>query len=166
MKVITAPNEDYSVENQRNVKLFLAGGITNCWKWQDELIKKLYNQYDHINLSVYNPRRENFPINDPNAAEEQIVWEYNKLKQSDIISFWFAEGSPNPIVLFELGAWMSSNKVIKIGVEEGYERRFDVKTQLDLYNSDINIKSDLDKLVYSIFSSYEEVAYNKGLIMI
>jgi hypothetical protein len=25
---------------------------------------------------LFNPRRENFPINDPNASKEQIEWEY------------------------------------------------------------------------------------------
>ena len=38
----------------------------------------------------YNPRRKDFPINDPIASEEQITWEFEHLKNSDIIIFWFA----------------------------------------------------------------------------
>ena len=30
-------------------------------------------------LVVFNPKRENFPIDDPNAAYEQIAWEFSWL---------------------------------------------------------------------------------------
>jgi hypothetical protein len=36
--IIEAPNEIYSVENNKNINLFLAGGITNCPDWQKEMI--------------------------------------------------------------------------------------------------------------------------------
>ena len=87
--VIEAPNEVYSLENNKNFKLFLAGGISNCPDWQAELIEKIK---DLPGLTVYNPRRKNFPMDDPKAAEAQITWEYNKLKGVDGILFWFSKG--------------------------------------------------------------------------
>ena len=81
--IIEAPNDVYSIQNNKNIKLFMAGGITNCPDWQSELIKKIK---DIDGLTVYNPRRKNFPIKDPNASNEQITWEYNKLKENISIS--------------------------------------------------------------------------------
>lgn len=79
-RVIIAPDD---FEENGTIKLFLAGGITNCPDWQSEMIEKL----SFIkNLTVFNPRRKNFPIHDPKASEEQITWEFNWLKNSDIIS--------------------------------------------------------------------------------
>lgn len=125
--IIEAPKEIYSIKNNRNKKLFLAGGITNCPDWQSMIISMLEPIRD---LTVYNPRRKNFPIDDPKAAEEQITWEYNHLRDSDIILFWFSKGSLNPIVLYELGRWgNSSDKPIVIGLDKEYERKQDVIVQ-------------------------------------
>jgi hypothetical protein len=100
--VVTAPKEDYSVNSQHAMKLFLAGGITNCPDWQSEVIKGLQ---DIEGLVIYNPRRKNFPINNPGESQKQITWEFRKLQECKYISFWFAQGSLNPIVLYELGMW-------------------------------------------------------------
>ena len=76
MKVITAP-EKY-IEKPGDVRCFLAGGICNCPEWQQEVIKYL-REFDvdknHPNneLIIFNPRRESFPINNPDVTEEQIA---------------------------------------------------------------------------------------------
>jgi len=82
--VIEAPNEIYSIENSHNVKLFLAGGISNCPNWQEVMIEKLKN---FPNLTIYNPRRENYPSNDRKAVEEQITWEFKHLFEANIIIY-------------------------------------------------------------------------------
>lgn len=142
--IIQSPNDTYSVQNNLNKKLFIAGGITNCPNWQSELISYLD---DIENLTIYNPRRENIPINDVKSTEEQITWEYNKLKDSDIISFWFSRGSLNPIVLYELGKWLSDkNKRILVGIDYEYERLQDVRIQTRLARPNIFIVHDLKSL--------------------
>lgn len=142
--VIEAINEVYSIENNQNIKLFLAGGITNCPDWQKDMIELLKDEYD---LTIYNPRRANFPINDSNASEQQITWEYNHLRDSDIIIFWFAKGSLNPIVLYELGRWgNSSDKPIFIGCDPEYQRKQDVEVQTKLSRPDVEIVYSLDEL--------------------
>lgn len=152
--IIEAPNEIYSLENNRNIKLFLAGGITNCPDWQKELIE-LIKGADI--LTIYNPRRTNFPIGNPNATEEQITWEYNHLKNSDYISFWFSKGSINPIVLLELGkyALSSKDKRIFIGIDPDYERRQDVEIQTKLARPEVRIVYSLFDLASQILQSVD-----------
>jgi hypothetical protein len=139
--IIEAPNEIYSIENNKNIKLFLAGGITNCPDWQSQMVTDLQDVHG---LTIFNPRRKNFPINDPTAAEAQITWEYNHLRDADYISFWFSAGSLNPITLYELGRWgNSSKKVIFVGCDPDYARKQDVVIQTALSRPEI-------ELVYSI----------------
>jgi hypothetical protein len=151
--IIEAPNEVYSLENHSNVKLFLAGGITNCPDWQATILEKLKN-FPH--LTIYNPRRSNFPIGDPIAAEAQITWEYNHLRDSDAIIFWFAKGSLNPIVLYELGRWgNSSQKPILIGIDPEYERKQDVLIQTQLSRPEITVFESLDDMVEKLYAIFE-----------
>jgi hypothetical protein len=156
--IITAPNEDYSINTLvNNVKLFLAGGITNTKNWQKEIIDAIK---DLPNLTIYNPRRENFPINDPKASEAQICWEYKHLIEADVIIFWFAKGSLNPIVLYELGRYgLSSNKPIIIGVDPEYERKQDVIIQTKLSRPELMISTSMDKFITKIKHSIYD---NKG----
>jgi hypothetical protein len=115
--------------------LFLAGGITNCRDWQSELIELLLPNKG----TIFNPRRKEWPINNPSASEEQIKWEYKYLWQADIISFWFSKETLNPIVLYELGAHLVRIKskqagppIIIIGIEDGYQRTQDIIIQTSL----------------------------------
>ena len=67
MRVVTAPGllpETYP-------SVFLAGGITKCREWQDEVVSALSS--DEIPGVLLNPRRKDFPIGDPDAAEKQIT---------------------------------------------------------------------------------------------
>jgi len=162
LEIVEAPNE--SKHNYRRLKLFLAGGITNCPDWQKIIIEKLQkveNEYDKevIDiLTIFNPRRENFPIHDPNASKEQITWEYEKLVESDIIVFWFSNGSLNPIVLYELGLHGNSNpyKRIVIGCDNEYPRKSDVEIQTELARPDQIITHSLDEFFEEIIKAIHD----------
>ena len=137
--------------------LFLAGGITNCPDWQRELVNKL----NDINLIIFNPRRENFPIHDPAASFEQIKWEFKYLKDCRAISFWFAKGSLNPIVLFEYGRWSyfairywQFFKKIFVGIDPEYKRKQDVEIQTKLLEPTGSIIGDI---VYNIDDLAEQI---------
>ena len=140
--IIEAPGE---LLNDKGLKVFLAGGITNCPDWQAEIIEKLK---DEEGLILYNPRRANFPMDDPTAVDKQISWEYDKLKDADVIIFWFSRGSLNPIVLYELGMWGNSRpeKKIVIGCDPKYERIQDVEIQSRLAGN-TQIHYTLDSMV-------------------
>ena len=146
MKVIEAPNEVYSVVNEQNVKIFLAGGITNCPDWQQEFIRR----FPKWGVTLYNPRRAVFDVTNPNEFERQVVWEHLHLEKSDIISFWFSRGSINPIVLFELGKYLRSGKKIFIGIDDEYPRRKDVEVQSKLMGYERDFFCSIKTLVYNI----------------
>lgn len=155
MRIITAPEAIEKKDNEKYV--FLAGGITNCPDWQKDVIEYLesltseseylenltFAESDNLdNLVVLNPRRENFPINDPSAANKQIEWEFDALEKADIFSMYFCSGkSDQPICMYELGRNILRMQMkypsdwehrIIISVEEGYSRKTDVLIQTKL----------------------------------
>ena len=127
--------------------IFLAGGITDCPDWQKEIVETLKDE----NIVLLNPRRKNFPIEDPNASFEQIEWEHNHLRKATAILFWFPQDTLCPIVLYELGTWTMTDKPLFIGIEKGYERTQDVVIQTCLVKGkDTIFSSSLDELVKRI----------------
>lgn len=172
MKVFTAV-ENYYPENNE-ICVFLAGGITNCPNWQKGVIERLNRYTDPGTLCVFNPRRENFPIHDPNASLEQIEWEYKWLERADIFSIYFSSGeSVQPICMYELGRNIVKmqnrfpidwKKRIVISVEDGYKREQDVIIQTGLATGDMcfvntHIVPDtlMDIHAESIYLAYKQV---------
>lgn len=143
MKVITGV-EEYTPQ-ESDILVFLAGGITDCPNWQKEVIAEIRNIERTNNLDdlvIFNPRRENFPIHDPDASQEQIEWEFKWLEKMDIFSMYLSRSeSVQPICLYELGrnivkmqnrfpgSWKSR---IIITAEDGYKRMIDVIFQTAL----------------------------------
>lgn len=160
LRLVTSPNE---IKIYKDIKLFLAGGIVNCPDWQSIIIEKLFDdsesgKYDYLcNLIVYNPRRKEFH-DIKEEIEQQITWEYNKLKKSDIIAFWFSKGSLNPVVLYELGRWgNSTDKKIIVGIDDGYERKIDVEIQTKLSRPETKIVYSLNEFYYNILLEIKKI---------
>jgi nucleoside 2-deoxyribosyltransferase-like protein len=146
MKYIEAP-QNYR-KGPSETALFLAGGITDCPDWQREVVYSL----GHIALTLYNPRRAHFPIDEPDVAEGQIKWEHYMLRDADAILFWFPCETLNPIVLYELGAWSMTSKPIFVGVHPDYQRRQDVEIQTGLARPDVSVAHSLDELIERVES--------------
>lgn len=125
--------------------LFLAGGITGCPDWQQDMVANLKD----LPLVIFNPRRSYFPQHE-NAVREQIEWEYTYLRKATAISFWFPHETLNPIVLYELGAWSMTNKQLFLGVHPNYQRIQDVKIQIALVRPDVSIVETLEELYQNI----------------
>lgn len=133
-QVITAPD----IELPKFKSVFLAGGITNCKEWQKAVIEEL----EFENISIFNPRQENFDITDKSASYKQIVWEFECLEKMDIFSMYFCnDNSDQPICMYELGRNICRmqnrfpsdwEKRIVISVEDGYRRKADVLIQVAL----------------------------------
>jgi hypothetical protein len=149
----------------RGVSVFLAGGITGCPDWQAEAVRLFQAPATRdltemlANLTILNPRRANFPIGDPTAAEAQIAWEYRHLHRADAVLFWFPEETLCPIVLYELGywnAWRSAGteqpKPIFVGTHPEYARRADVLHQTHLARPGLRVVHDLRVLVEGVRS--------------
>ena len=126
--------------------LFLAGGISGCPDWQSELAYLLRDE----DVSLLNPRRQNFPIHDPKASYDQIKWEHDHLRKADMISFWFPKETLCPIVLYELGAWSMTQKQLFVGIHPEYQRKQDVEIQTGLVRPEISIAYDLESLASEI----------------
>lgn len=152
-QIITAPN----IEIPKFSSVFLAGGITKCKNWQEKIIKEL--EFEEI--SVFNPRQENFNIKDKTAASKQITWEFERLEQMDIFSMYFCESeSDQPICMYELGRnivrmqnrfpadWQ--NRII-ISIERDYIRKQDVIVQTSLCAPQLFIDSNADPIAHAYY---------------
>jgi hypothetical protein len=96
-------------------------------------------------VAVLNPRRANFPITDPGAAEEQITWEFRHLRLARVVLFWFPGGpAVQPIALYELGFHAGNPaKPIAVGCDPGYVRAADVRHQMRLARPDLPVRDTL-----------------------
>ena len=148
MIYVEAPNEEENLPiNARSI--FLAGGITNCPDWQDFVRASLIS----TPLVVYNPRRKDFPIDDPSATEQQIRWEHQKLMKAHAVLFWFSRGSQNPIVLFEYGKELGRHqKKLFVGVDPEYPRKQDVLIQTYMEHPNKKVYDNLPSLINQVFN--------------
>ena len=176
MKIVVAPEDIICLPTE--VKCFLGGGITNCPEWQNEVASN-FAKYDAKfpgeldRLVVFNPRRENFPIDDPNAAQQQISWEFNWLQKMDVFSMLFSAGeSDQPICMYELGRNLQRMAMrfptdfaerVVISCDPSYKRAQDVKIQTQLAFSEFGVAPTIidgaDPLVhmYQIIKAYKHV---------
>jgi hypothetical protein len=139
-------------ETKRGI-VFLAGGISNCPDWQT-IMKDLIHK-NCPGLVPLNPRRMNFDVNAKDVHDEQIKWEFDALRASSVIIFWFPKETLCPITLYELGTWSILHKLhgsdIIVGTDPEYARAADVKTQLSLAtDSDFPVVHSLADLAKSL----------------
>lgn len=146
MHVLAPPEQWIPIPEETTV--FLAGGISGCPQWQDTVIDLLAD----TSLTLLNPRRTDFPIGDPAAAEGQIRWEYQHLHYAQAILFWFPAETLCPITLFELGRWSGQRKPLFVGIHPEYKRRQDIEVQLGLERPDVSPVYSLDDLAASVRS--------------
>lgn len=149
--------------------LFLAGGISNCPRWQDEVVSMFLSKVDHSEkFNIFNPRRVGDLAKDGSDAIEQIEWEIDYIDQCQYFLFWFPKESVCPITLFELGKittelWnyevdhsksnsLSQNNCLSVGVEPGYTRQLDLEIQLPHICPDIKFDYDLESLVETVIT--------------
>jgi hypothetical protein len=133
--------------------LFLAGGITGCPDWQKEMINLLK---DVQPLTIFNPRRDDFDVTNPNMSKEQIEWEFCHLRKSAAISFWFPGETLCPITLLELGKYLENfSTKLFIGCDPGYAREFDVREQTRLSRGrDVTVVSSIEELASQIRTGF------------
>jgi len=142
MIYIEAPN-NIKTKNLDRTSIFLVGGITGCPDWQTQVREELQS----LPIMLFNPRRENFPIDDPDAAEEQIRWEYRYLCLANGVLFWFPCETLCPITLYELGTLSAGPKCIFVGVHPDYARRQDIEIQTQIRRPDVRIVYSLEGLL-------------------
>jgi hypothetical protein len=121
--------------------VFLAGGITGCPNWHQQAAAMLAG----TPIAVLNPNRSHFPIDDPDAAEEQIRWEFAHLSAAEVVLFWFPDSGPvpQPIALYELGRHAALDRPIAVGADPRYVRRDDIVVQLGLARPELVVHDSL-----------------------
>ncbi|MCA9173039.1 MAG: nucleoside 2-deoxyribosyltransferase domain-containing protein [Planctomycetales bacterium] len=132
--------------------IFLAGGITDCGDWQIHIANRIAAACGETPLHVLNPRRADFPMGDPSAAEEQIQWEFQHLRLATAVAFWFCPPTLNPISLFEYGKHIVGSKPIFVGCDPLYARRDDVLIQTRLERPDLELVGTLDQLAEQVLA--------------
>jgi hypothetical protein len=143
MTYIEAPDE----YEGPHPSLFLAGGISGTHDWQAELVERLAD----LPLVLLNPRRRNFPMDDPTAAEGQIAWEFRHLRRATGVVFWFPPETLCPIALFELGGrTMAGEQPLFVGTHPNYRRRLDVEVQLKLARPEVALAPDIAQLAEQV----------------
>lgn len=131
--------------------LFLAGGISGTFDWQADVVTRLAD----LSLVVLNPRRKNFPINDPTAAPAQIEWEFRHLHRATAVLFWFPHETLCPIALYELGGRaIVREQPLFVGTHPDYQRRLDVEVQLKLARPEVAVVSDTATLANQVREWY------------
>lgn len=164
LKIVTAVEKVDFTPN--SIKVFLAGGIQKCPLWQKRVIENFKKSPMESDVDIYliNPRRDNFPINDPNATNEQIEWEFEMLEKCDIFSMYFANTleSDQPICFYELGRNIERmkakfpedwNERIVVTCEKGFRRWKDVDVQTLLatdYEVEVNlVNNDVEMMTHT-----------------
>ena len=126
--------------------IFLAGGITNCPDWQQDVINSMKNE----RCVLINPRRAHWDVNDDTMERKQIEWEHYHLDNSMSILFWFPKETVCPITLFELGKFLNSGKRLYIGCHPEYSRINDVRIQVSLEIPRQKIYTSLNDLINDV----------------
>lgn len=141
-KIIKAPQ---SYDGEKNT-LFLAGSISNTRNWQDDMTDLLGDS----DITILNPRRDDFDTDDEDAIIEQIKWEYKALRYADRISFWFSHETVAPITLYELGTWTDKDTPLFIGIDPKYERKEDILIQTLLVKPDFEFVYSIEDLANQV----------------
>jgi len=149
MEYVEAPNK----WDKKGIGIFLGGGISNCPDWQLALTDSFKLHFEDEPVTIINPRREDFDINDSSQERIQIKWEFDHLALAEAIIFWFSPPTLNPIVLFEYGKHINHNNLF-VGCDPEYARKSDVLIQTELARPDIQVASSLGELTTQVVDWY------------
>jgi hypothetical protein len=169
VKLITAPTRE-QITTTRSI--FLAGGISGCGNWQNDMIK----EFNDSTFTVVNPRRAGtIDRKDMVVSEEQIKWEFDYIRETSDVMFWFPSSSVCPIALYELGAtlermfWFVSKgggmgrpQKVYIGCDPAYDRLVDVKIQVKLIETKLNgfIKLKINESLKDVLTEIKQHRFN------
>jgi hypothetical protein len=141
--------------------IFLAGGISGCPDWQTPTAESLAMNTPE-NVLIMNPRLPGvYDPKDATTALPQIKWEYDTLRDADMVLFWFPKETLCPITLLELGkelvrAELTHHNRLVIGTEPGYARSLDVETQAKLVFPECRIYDNLSDMIDVICDLHDD----------
>lgn len=110
MKEVIAPEV---IKEMNSPKLFLGGTIANgeARDWQREVVDYFKDVKEGV---VFNPRRTEWDKEASSEAKwQQINWELNAQRKSNILLYHFEDKYVNPITLLELGYFVGLQEYMK-----------------------------------------------------
>jgi len=150
----------FSRRGRHEYALYLAGGMSNCPNWQKEFTQHFENLKDDCqtmmrcfwlnNLTIINPRRNNYDPTKKSEVKKQTMWEYSHIKSSDAMVFYFPEESICSSALLQYGKCLASNKKIFLGIDESYTKLLDLYTITRLERPDQPINYSLKDLIEEV----------------
>lgn len=145
--LIEAPNRLESYDSI-GITFFLAGTIENgkSVDWQKEIAEYA----EEINVSVFNPRRKEWPnSSNHKEIEKQIDWELEHMERADYIIMNILGDSKSPISLLELGLHARSGKLI-VFCPKSFYRYDNVRVTCETYNVKLysvdDYKNNIDEI--------------------
>lgn len=145
--VIDAPSNKKPLDNSFTV--FLAGTIDadkGSVDWQHKICKKIEDTTDNkYRITIYNPRREEFPDSGSSEVRRQIKWEHKHMDDADLIVMNILEDSKSPISLMEMGMYAESGKLV-VFCKTGFYRYDNVQMVCKKYNVPLHNTNDIDDI--------------------
>jgi len=142
--IFTSP-ESIAKRDFSRRSVFLGGSIEmgKSIDWQ----KDLANLFLEADFNIFNPRRLNWDPSWEQTFEnpyfyQQVNWELNALKISDIIIMYFIPETISPISLLEFGKYSTSDKMHVI-CPDGYFRKGNIECVCNIDN--IPLYDNLDE---------------------
>ena len=146
-------------EDNKRVKVFLAGPIIGGGNWQQKLISRFAGDNRILLINPYGP--------DPNHnLEVKASWEVKGLAESDVVVFWLPlqKGKLHDgreyarTTRFEMGEWMTKKEHVILGIESGFPGEGYIRFRAKAYNIDIH--ESFDALIEGIKAKLAELAKN------
>lgn len=152
-------------EKYSGVTVFLAGSIEqgSAAEWQSEICKRFAIR-DDIDVTFFNPRRENWDSSWKQSADEpnfvhQVTWELDHMERCDLIFMYFAPGTKSPISLLELGLHADGENMI-VCCPDGFWRKGNVEIVCERYN--VPLYDDYEKAVEALELIISKMMLAKG----
>lgn len=134
--MVYTPPYNIAERDHSKPTIFLAGSIELgvAVDWQSDMIDFMRD----LNINIFNPRRPDWDstweqdYSNPHFSQ-QVKWELNALRVSDMILMYFDPNTKSPISLLELGLFANSGKIHVI-CPTGFWRKGNVDIVCDEYN--------------------------------
>lgn len=147
--IIKRPTSELATQ-ELTPDIFLAGPISGAENWQEkaeQLLGSIEQTEDSKEgLVIANPRRAEGIPRVGDIAKEQITWEHRNLKLARVVMFYFVKG-PGIITPLELGKELGRGSSIVLGIDESFDRPFDIEMQAHLEQPELPIYHTLDETV-------------------
>lgn len=144
--------------------VFLAGSIEmgKAEKWQDRIANELMD----CEVVLFNPRRDDWDASwkqDPTPGtkfHEQVSWELEHIRKSDLVVFYFDPNTQSPITLLELGYVIGSGMQAIVCCPDGYFRKGNVIISSGL--TGLPVVNTFEELLSSLREWIEEYRVGKA----